>query len=730
MNQVLPITFDTKIVIRDAKTKEVLREGKNAIHPQNMSRVIARALANEPNALIHRIAFGNGGTYTDAAGNVVFNPPNDGNSGGWEARLYNETYSEIVDELHPDFKNDPGSADVNNVRMAGGASPSDDPEGGGVTSVEVGRKSNIVVTMVINENEPNGQLLDQNIGPIVEEDETFFMFDEIGLYAPGRPAKSTSGYSTVNVGTAKTSTSTTNLAPNTNYTLPLVVNGFIRSATVRTPSSGTGATGSFTYGDICEGINSGSWLVGGDPLDNYVTVYITDRSGGAYPSILGMQSYGFLTFESKMTGVESRVELTCDASGSNFFNVITNAVCGNVNVNSVMGVAAGVANDPVNPLNERERLLTHFIFDPILKSRDRAIEIEYTLTVSVGRTADSQVLQIGGTPIPSLTPTPTPSVTPSVTPSATPSVTPSATPAVQAGWHLTDDSGQMWSGTTPGTWVNTATRTPSGSWTGAMYPTGTSIITIGDNMEVYTDLDYTDNVITGTTVSPNHLAFGQSRRIDVVGGLAFTTGQSSYSLSQNGGLTWTDYASPNGEILRGIAKLDSGRWLALTEGSSGKFYYSDQTVPTTWTLATSPAVTTNYPNSSIFSFGSGAFNLASNGGVFRTTDGATWTYTAGAVALSTGLFASTYGATDGNGVWVLTVVGGGAFVFRTADNGLTWTKIAVTGVDGPSQVVFGNGVFVVPEYNLIKISSDLGLTWSNAGLPPAFSGTASIAYRP
>ena len=76
MNQELPISISTFIVIRDTKTKETLRSGKNAIHPQNMSRVIARALANEPNSIIHRIAFGNGGTYTDAASNTVFNPPN------------------------------------------------------------------------------------------------------------------------------------------------------------------------------------------------------------------------------------------------------------------------------------------------------------------------------------------------------------------------------------------------------------------------------------------------------------------------------------------------------------------------------------------------------------------------------------------------------------------------------------------------------------------------------
>lgn len=392
MKDVLPISISTHILIRDKDTKEVLREGSNAIHPQNMSRIIARALSNEPNSIIHRMAFGNGGSYTDAASNVVFNPPNDGISGGWEARLYNETYSEVVDELSTDFKTDPGSADVNNVRTSGGASAADDPEGGGVTSVEVGRKSNIVVTVVINENEPSGQVATQDLGVMVDEDETYFQFDEIGLFSPGKPAKSTNGASTVNVGADKTSEDATNLTPNTVYVIPIIVDGVSLETEMTTPSSGTGPSSSFTYGDICEGINSGAWLTSGSNLPDYITVYITDRSGGSYPSITGLQSYGYLTFASITTGSTSSVSLTCNADADNLFNVLTNSVCGNVNVNALAGVNAGVANDPVTPANERERLLTHFIFDPILKSKDRAIEIVYTLTVSVGRTSDSQVI--------------------------------------------------------------------------------------------------------------------------------------------------------------------------------------------------------------------------------------------------------------------------------------------------------------------------------------------------
>ncbi len=52
----------------------VLLDQKNAVHPQNMARIFARALANESNYFIHRIAFGNGGTDIDVASNIIYNP--------------------------------------------------------------------------------------------------------------------------------------------------------------------------------------------------------------------------------------------------------------------------------------------------------------------------------------------------------------------------------------------------------------------------------------------------------------------------------------------------------------------------------------------------------------------------------------------------------------------------------------------------------------------------------
>lgn len=392
VNVQLPIQIDTRVIITDQDTGEVLVDKPNSIHSQNMARVLARALANENNDYIYRIAFGNGGTFRDAAGNLVYNPPNDGRDGSWESRLYNETYSEIIDDRDPLLGEDPGSAEFGNIRTGGGAIPTDDPTGSGVISQEVGTKSNVICTVYINNNEPTGQI-ESHYDPatISDPDSRCFQFDELGLYSKGAPATPTHGYSSVNVNNA-TSETVTNLSPNTTYMLPIDVDGEVFEATIRTPSGGSGPNNMFTYGDLCEGINTGMWVIAGDPLHEKVYAYITDRSGGTYPTIIGKQSYGYLTFQSRTLGDSSMVELVCSTVvANNLFNVLTSGSCANVNVNQTKGVNAGVANNPGDPDTEQERLLTHLIFDPILKSTYRSLKIVYILTVSVPKTSDSQI---------------------------------------------------------------------------------------------------------------------------------------------------------------------------------------------------------------------------------------------------------------------------------------------------------------------------------------------------
>lgn len=385
MKMNLPIEISTRVLITDTNTGEILVDKANAINSVNMSRIISRALAHETNSWIKSMAFGNGGSFITADGSTIFNPPN---VDSWDSRLYNETFRQVVDESDIDFGTDPGSSDQNVTRPGGGASPADDPSGGGVISQEVGLKSNVIVTVFLNQNEPNGQSISSLNVPTPNEE--CFAFDEIGLYSPGKPAKATNGYTTVNVGN-KTSENFINLSPGEVYNFIITIDGTPYSADITVPLSGSGPGGEITYGDFCEGLNTGAW-VSGDAIDSYVYTYITDASAGTYPSIIDRQSYGYLIFQSKTAGSTSEATVGCRSiQPDDLMNVLTSGLCANCNILTENGENAGVQNDPINTQNERERLLTHLIFDPILKSVDRALSISYTLTISVAKSADATV---------------------------------------------------------------------------------------------------------------------------------------------------------------------------------------------------------------------------------------------------------------------------------------------------------------------------------------------------
>lgn len=383
----LPIKIDGHVLVRNALTKEILLDNHNAVHAQNMSRIIARALAHETNSWIYRLALGNGGSQIDAVGNIILNPPNDGSDGSWQSTLYNETYSEVVDELSSDVGEDIGSSDQNNTRPGGGSDPSDDPTPDSVISQEVGLKSNVVVTCFINENEPSGEALSSS--QTFTTSQNCFVFDEMGLYSPGLPAKATNGFTTVNVGNL-TSVDQLPVTVDT-YNLSIVVDGTDYEAQVAIPATGSGPSGEVTLGDFCEGLNTGTWLVGDGTLATVLYTYITDNTNGTYPTILNKQSFGFLIFQSRTSGTTSTVLVNCDnTDSSDLMNAMTGGLCSSCNITTIAGENAGVQNDPITPANERERLLTHITFQPIPKAADIILEIIYTLTVSVARTQDSQ----------------------------------------------------------------------------------------------------------------------------------------------------------------------------------------------------------------------------------------------------------------------------------------------------------------------------------------------------
>jgi len=397
----LPVSVKGRCKIVD-DLGNVLLDKSNAIHPQNMARVIARALSNEHNYYINRIAFGNGGTIVDAAFTVTYKTPNDGQSpdiNTWESRLYNETYSEIIDAgqnvLNPDLGTDPGSADLNvGFRTGGGAVPASDPvsiphvSGPGVRSRDLGLTSEVVVTSVLNGDEPLSQDA-SDTNPPTENTEAEFVFDEIGLYTSGAQPIATSGYALINVGT-RDSLDDTGLLPGTIYAFDIAVDGGISVViTFTTPvTGGSGAGGQILYGDLCEAINTGdtTWgLPGTSPLPGGTTIAITDNGTTPFATISGAETFGYLRFESGTSGVTSEVDMT-GGNTTAFLAALNPPLGASLFANDVFGVDAGVQNAPTTPTLEGERLLAHLIFSPVLKSANRTLIITYTLTVSVART--------------------------------------------------------------------------------------------------------------------------------------------------------------------------------------------------------------------------------------------------------------------------------------------------------------------------------------------------------
>lgn len=296
-------------------------------------------------------------------------------------------YSEVVDASSPNLSDDLGSADVNTgIRPGGGAVPANDPpsimyaSGPGVRSFEQGNIAKIVITTVLNQSEPTELYLRDVVGSSGD-----FTFDEIALYSYGAPAISTPGYQAFDVGGRSTS-SDTKLIPGRAYMFDVSADGGAsRPVSFVVPDTGgSGINGEILYGDLCDAINLGrtSWgMAGISPLPGGALITITDDTDGIFATTAGAQTHGALKVTSGTVGDNSRISLV----GNNTSSFITqlNSPGGCILTQSIAGKTAGVQNNPMSPATERERLITHAIFEPVTKPVGRRMTIVYTLSLVV-----------------------------------------------------------------------------------------------------------------------------------------------------------------------------------------------------------------------------------------------------------------------------------------------------------------------------------------------------------
>lgn len=354
------VSFITNVQIID-DLGEVLLDKSNAVHPQNMARIIARALAHEPKSSIYRVALGNGGTVSSAGGAITYKVPNDGtlsDSVGWQARLYNEIYSEVIDEQSSLLGTGPGAVVGSDPKSIGLSGP-------GVRSSENGNTSLVTVDMTINICEPRYL-------PVTSTDaDGNFVFDELGLYSEGLSNLNTKGTQIIQMEN-KIVTDNCGLLPNQTYSFSLNVNGQAgQVVSFVTPVSGSGILGQstfLTYADIIPIINAKLKPLG-------VTMTMTDPS-------IGINTDGNIVLQSRIVGPGSYVEVEQQTTLPVFTRLI-----GFVDYATPLeGRLAGLQNEATSPELLRERLLTHIIFEPITKKANRTLRLVYTLGVSVAPT--------------------------------------------------------------------------------------------------------------------------------------------------------------------------------------------------------------------------------------------------------------------------------------------------------------------------------------------------------
>lgn len=368
-NESLGLKMVGHLKATEVETGRVLVREWNAVHPQNLARIFARALANEPNSWIYRIALGNGGTTVSAGNTITYNTPNDGQSpdpAGWQSRLYNETYSEVVDQHSPNYGSGSGTVPEDDPTT------DDSPLGPGIHSQEDGLISLVYVDVTINASEPVGQEPSDDESPTGSLDSEY-MFDEFGLFSAGAPPNNTVGSQVISLQN-KDINANTGLATSAQYTFSIAVNGGAsQGVTITTPDTGSGVLGGsnfVNYSDLIGLLNAAL-----NPLG--ANASITDLSNG-------IETNGNLVISTIETGPNATIDITATSLPSNW---LFNHLLGYIAIlPATPGVLAGVQNNPADPSTERERLLTHVIFSPILKAANRTIRIEYTLSIAVART--------------------------------------------------------------------------------------------------------------------------------------------------------------------------------------------------------------------------------------------------------------------------------------------------------------------------------------------------------
>lgn len=148
------VAYDTSEEFASGTPSAVLVNKRNAIHKENASILLARAIAGQSGGAVYSMHFGRGGATVDPTGLIVYATPNTTGS----ADLNTPVYFEVVDA-------DEGAPTGNSMA---------------IRHINGTLFSDVEIRCVLDKNEPFGQEAFDNVGD-ANINTSNFTFSEIGL---------------------------------------------------------------------------------------------------------------------------------------------------------------------------------------------------------------------------------------------------------------------------------------------------------------------------------------------------------------------------------------------------------------------------------------------------------------------------------------------------------------------------------------------------------------------
>jgi len=210
----------------------------------------------------------------------------------------------------------------------------------------------------------------------------------------------------------------------------------------------------------------------------------------------------------------------------------------------------------------------------------------------------------------------------------------------------------------------------------------------------------------------------------VVGAISGTTSAIAYSTDDGG--TWTAVPTanitPSTEMLYGVC-LGEGATKSWWAVGGSVILHGSGNAPATWSQQGSGATAGAFLRGCVATDATHAWAYGTNGSVFVTTDGTNWSGVTTPPATTAALLSGSHSSGS-----ALTLVGEKGVLFRSTNGGSSFTAER-SGPQDPLSTAFGPApgvVYAVGPNGAIYHTADDGMTWEKLAAPAATGTTASL----